>query len=92
MGITNYKEGDYLAVCFECGHKFYASELKRHWTGYYVCPRHWEMRQPQDYVRGVPDTQTVPWAQPLIGLPNPSDPHSAIPNIAIPNNAWPNTP
>ena len=57
--------GDWNAVCFECGRKFKASDLKRHWKGYYVCPSHWEPRQPQDFVRGVQDTQTPPWVQPM---------------------------
>ena len=57
--------GDWNAVCFECGRKFKASDLKRHWKGYYVCPSHWEPRQPQDFVRGVQDTQTPPWTQPM---------------------------
>ena len=57
--------GDYNAVCYECGRKFKASELKRHWQGYYVCPKHWEPRHPQDFVRAVPDVQTPPWTQPM---------------------------
>lgn len=57
--------GDYNAVCYECGRKFKASELKRHWQGYYVCPAHFEPRQPQDFVRNIPDVQTPPWAQPM---------------------------
>ena len=55
--------GDYNALCFECGRKRKASTLRRHWQGYYVCPEHWEPRQPQDFVRSVPDLMTVPWAQ-----------------------------
>lgn len=57
--------GDYNAVCYECGRKFKASELKKHWQDYYVCPAHFEARQPQDFVRNVPDVQTPPWAQPM---------------------------
>lgn len=57
--------GDWNAVCYECGRKRKASMLKRHWQGYYVCPEHWEPRQPQDFVRNVPDVQTPPWAQPM---------------------------
>ena len=56
--------GDWNAVCFECGHKFKASELKRHWQGYWVCLAHWEPRHPQDFVKGVTDNQTPPWVQP----------------------------
>lgn len=57
--------GDHNAVCYECGRKFKASELKRHWQGYYVCAAHWEARHPQDFVRGVQDVQTPPWTQPM---------------------------
>ena len=59
-----YAPGDYNAVCYECGNKRKASTMLRHWQGYYVCPEHWEPRQPQDFVRAIPDVQTPPWAQP----------------------------
>jgi hypothetical protein len=57
--------GDWNAVCYQCGRKRKASMLRRHWQGYYVCPEHWEPRQPQDFVRGVQDIQTPPWTQPM---------------------------
>lgn len=56
--------GDWNAVCFVCGQKFKASMLIKHWQGYYVCKDDWEMRHPQDFVKGVPDNQTPPWTQP----------------------------
>jgi hypothetical protein len=28
------------------------------------CDDDWEIRQPQDFVRGVPDTQIAPWLRP----------------------------
>lgn len=59
-----YDSGGWNAVCYECGRKRKASTLKRNWQGYYVCPEHWEPRQPQDFVRSVPDVITPPWAQP----------------------------
>ncbi len=66
MGRADYyASGDHNAVCYECGRKRKASQLKKHWQGYYVCPEHWEPRQPQDFVRSVPDVQTPPWAQPM---------------------------
>lgn len=65
MGHADYySEGDWNAVCSVCGGKFKASELIRHWQGFYRCRRCWEPRQPQDFVRAVPDNMTVPWAQP----------------------------
>jgi hypothetical protein len=65
-GRADYLElGDYNAVCYQCGRKRKASTMKKHWQGYWVCPEHWEPRHPQDFVRGVPDPQTPPWAQPM---------------------------
>lgn len=85
MGVADfYAKGDYNAQCYECGRKFKFSMLKKHWKGYYVCVDHWEPRQTQDFVRGVVDNQTVPYAQPQpaptfapdapsIPIPSPSD-------------------
>lgn len=94
MGKADYyKSGDWNSVCYECGRKFKASTLKLHWQGYYVCPQHWEPRQPQDFVRGQADTQTPPWAQPVPAdvfatacYPNDT---TAIPNYAIPGCVMP---
>lgn len=55
--------GDYNTVCYVCGWKYKASELKKHWQGYYVCEKDWEPRQPQDFVRVPADTQIPPWTQ-----------------------------
>lgn len=63
-GRDYFALGDYNAACFECGGKRKASELKRHWKGYYVCPEHWEPRQPQDFVGVQPEQERIPWAQP----------------------------
>lgn len=64
MGKADYAElGDWNADCWECGRKFKASTLKRHWQGYWVCMDHWEPRQPQDFVRGMADDQIPPWTQ-----------------------------
>lgn len=60
-----YAPGDYNAQCYECGRKFKASMLRRYWQGYYLCPDHWNERQPQDFARAVRDVQTPPWSQPM---------------------------
>jgi hypothetical protein len=68
--MPSYGSADYLAlgdnnaVCFQCGRKRKASELRKHWQGYYVCPEHWEARHPQDFVRATPDNKPPPWVQP----------------------------
>lgn len=56
--------GNWNALCSMCGRKRKASEMVRNWEGQYRCPVHNEIRQPQDFVRGVPDIMTPPWVQP----------------------------
>lgn len=65
MGQADYlKLGDWNAVCFTCGFKFKASMLRKNWQGFYECQSCHTPRQPQDFVRGVADTQSPPWVQP----------------------------
>lgn len=59
-----YEHGTWNAVCYECGGKFKANQLLKHWQGYYVCRNHWEPRHPQDFVKATADKQTPPWTQP----------------------------
>lgn len=64
-GRADYLElGSWNAVCYFCGFKHKAADLRRHWQGFYVCERCWEPRQTQDFVRAVPENMTPPWAQP----------------------------
>lgn len=66
MGKADFlRLGDFNAVCYQCGWKRKASQMEKNWQGYYVCPEHNEPRQTQDFVRAIPDNQTVPWAQPM---------------------------
>lgn len=61
--------GDWNAACAECGRKRKASDMRQlppgvPGGGMYVCyPEHWNPRQQQDFVRGVPDKMAAPWAQ-----------------------------
>ena len=99
MTITRRGKSDYLAlgdwntICFECGRKFKASIMRKHWQGYWVCPAHWEPRQTQDFVKGVPDMQAPPWVQPppansFVEFCTPNDTND-IPGLAIPGCAIP---
>lgn len=64
--------GDWNAICSVCGRKYKASEMVRQpdgvgtpWGGgTYVCKRDYRPRQPQDFVRGIPDKMAPPWVQP----------------------------
>lgn len=65
MGRADYLSlGDWNSVCSMCGRKRKASEVVKNWQGMFRCPEHNESRQPQDFVRAVPDVQTPPWVQP----------------------------
>lgn len=70
MGRADFLElGSWNIVCFRCGKKAKASQSRKQWQGYYVCDRPgcFEPRQPQDFVRGLPDIQAPPWVQPPSG-------------------------
>ena len=62
--IPRYDKGDWIADCDVCGRKYKASQLTQRWDGLMCCEDDWEIRQPQDFVRGVPDTQIAPWLRP----------------------------
>lgn len=86
------KLGDWNVTCSLCGKKMKASWMVKNWQGTYRCPEHNEPRHPQDFVRAVPDVQTVPWSQPpvetfvnfcsLQGI-------SAVPGYALPGCCMP---
>lgn len=59
-----WQSGGYNAICDVCGFKWKASQMLLRWDGLYVCPPDFEPRQPQDFVRGVPDKQTPDWTRP----------------------------
>lgn len=65
MGRADYfAPGDWNAICDVCGFKYKASELRLRWDGLWCCPEDWEIRHPQDFVRGVKDRQAIPWSRP----------------------------
>ena len=80
-----YDKGDWIADCDVCGRKYKASMLRQRWDGLMCCDDDWEIRQPQDYVRGVADIQTTPWTR-----PEPQDQFIVInftpPAVTIPVN------
>jgi len=59
--IPRYDKGNWIAMCDVCGRKYKASALTERWDGLMCCQDDWEIRQPQDFVRGVADTQIAPW-------------------------------
>ena len=59
-----FAPGDWNAICDGCGAKLKASRLRKDWQGWMKCHQCWEPRHPQDFVRGIPDHQSVRDARP----------------------------
>ena len=59
-----YESGNFKVICDVCGRDFRASEVQQRWDGLIVCPKDWETRQPQDFVRGVADKIVPPFTRP----------------------------
>jgi len=59
-----YKKGSWNVKCARTGFKIKAEDARQEWNGLIVRRESWEPRQPQDYVKGVPDNPAVPLARP----------------------------
>ena len=59
-----YADGQWNFYCDLCGRKEKSGKAMKTWDGFQVCALHKEKRNPQDFVRGVKDNQTVPWSRP----------------------------
>lgn len=60
----HFRMGSFYRVDDRTGFPERAEDTRREWQGYFVSKRVWEVRQPQDFVRGVNDIQTVPFPRP----------------------------
>ena len=58
-----YADGQWNFYCDLCGAKKKSSQAVKTWDGHYVCASHKEERNPQDFLRGVKDDQSVPWSR-----------------------------
>lgn len=56
--------GNYYVWCDRTGFKVPANETMREWDGKIVWRHVYEPRHPQDFVRGVREDNTVPFARP----------------------------
>ena len=59
-----FRLGDWNARCDQCYLKCKASEMFLRWDNCRVCYRCIEIRNPQDFVKGIPDVQSPPWTRP----------------------------
>ena len=80
--------GSWNTVCYRCGKKFKSSQMRKNWQGFYTCETCFEIRHPQDFVKGVPDFPAPPWVQspPTDQFTTMCTPDtlSAIPGLASP--------
>lgn len=66
MGSSNYyADGQWNFICDICGRQNKSSDGVKTWDGFYVCRVHKEVRNPQDFVRGVREDLRVPWTRPV---------------------------
>jgi hypothetical protein len=52
------------ASCQRCSFEYKYNDLRKEWTGLYVCEYCYDPRHPQDYVKAVPDDMRVPYTRP----------------------------
>ena len=57
-----YAEGQWNVRCSECGRKIKSSQAYKRWDNLWVCETCFEVRNPQDFVRGIKDDQSVPFS------------------------------
>lgn len=60
-----YSPGEWRLICDVCGIKYKSSESKFRWDGLITCPKCFEHRHPQDYLKARPDKITVPFLRPI---------------------------
>lgn len=98
MGKADYyRSGDWNYFCDLCGAKTKSSDSMLTWNGLRVCRHHKEIRNPQDFLRGVKDDQSVPWSRPekvpenWVPAPDACTLRgsNAIPAYAVPGCAYP---
>ncbi len=46
------------------GFRVLNTQMRRQWDNSWVFEKFWERRQPQDFLRGIPDNMGVPYARP----------------------------
>lgn len=65
MGSADFfAPGQWNFICALCGRKEKSGNGEKTWDNQWVCQRHKEVRNPQDFVRGVRDPQSLPWTRP----------------------------
>jgi len=58
-----FQMGSWNVQCDQCGRIFKSTEMMRRWDNAWVDSACFEIRHPQDYVRGIPDNQAAPYSR-----------------------------
>ena len=92
--FSYYAEGEWNFTCDLCGAQRKSSEGTKTWNNLYVCNHHKEVRNPQDFVKGIRDDQSVPWSRPEpedVFVPSACTMagRSSIPKFAVPGCSYP---
>jgi len=65
VGRADYlKKGANNVICDMCGFKYKNTDCRFQWNNMFVCSTCFEERNPQDFVKGIADTQRVPVSRP----------------------------
>src|SRR5882672_9572567 len=59
-----YAKGQWNFFCDLCGAKTKSGDSMKTWNNLYVCKHHKEVRNPQDFLRGVKENMSLPWTRP----------------------------
>jgi hypothetical protein len=67
--MTEWAEGQWKVACDRCGFWYKSDQLRLEWNNLRTCCGHgtnncWEVRHPQEFVKGVKDRQAPPWVRP----------------------------
>jgi hypothetical protein len=97
MGKADYyADGQWNFTCDLCGAKTKSSVAMKTWNNLYVCRHHKELRNPQDFIRGVKENMSLPWTRPKQPETFTPDTKSctlrgtnSIPSFAVPGCAVP---
>ncbi len=66
LGRENFfRMGDWRAVCDQCGMVCHASQMFLRWDNARTCWHCIEIRNPQDFLKGIADNQSPPWTRPM---------------------------
>lgn len=59
-----YKAGTWNCICEVCGSQVKSDEIIKRWDGRLVCRADFEPRHSLDFIRAIPDNNTVPFVAP----------------------------